>query len=60
MIKKKKKKKKKKEEKEKEKDEKERRRMGKIKRKCSACVKVGGPYGRCEIIIKNVRKILFK
>ena len=26
----------------------------------SMCVKVGGPYGRCEIIIKNVRKILFK
>ena len=51
---------KKKKEKKKEKDEKERRRMGKIKRKCSACVKVGGPYGKCEIIIKNVKKILFK
>ena len=33
-----KKKRKKKEEEKKEKDEKERRRMGKIKRKCSACV----------------------
>ena len=40
---------------------KRKKKNGKNKEKVfSMCVKVGGPYGRCEIIIKNVRKILFK
>ena len=40
---------------------KRKKKNGKNKEKVfSMCVKVGGPYGRCEIIIKNVKKILFK